>query len=265
MSLVIHTASITDKGLNPHKTVNEDSLLILEKERIFVVADGVGGAYAGDVASQTVTRTIEQKAANQPVPDKIKSVQEFIQAANSEVYKISRKEAKQMGSTIALMALEDDAAIIAHVGDSRIYVVRDDAIIQLTKDDSKIQKYRDKFANDPDIVVENIVKSNIITNALGIAATVDYDVQKVMLKDNDIFILCTDGVHNYHSDAEFLSNLTKNQNDLPKACQVIKQTCYEKGARDHLTVILVKINKRNPDLEETQRLDKSRLVTLRNN
>jgi len=254
MTIAIRVAAITDKGLNPHKPVNEDSFLILEQERIFVVADGVGGAYAGDVASQTVTKTIRQIATTSGRSgrcDPPELIRRLIQQANSAVYEISQQEARQMGSTIVLLAIDGESAYISHVGDSRIYIIRNGRIMQLTKDDSKLQKYRDKFPGTPDANFD-FVDAHVITNALGINTTVDVDVQKVLLNHDDLFLLCTDGIYNHNSEADLLQALTKNRDNLDKACEALKENCYAGGAKDHLTAVLVRIRKDAADLMDTQ-------------
>lgn len=247
MSVMIKTASITDTGLNERKTVNEDSFLILEKQKLYAVADGVGGAHAGDVASQSAVSTIKKLVKKLPREDKlIDFVQGLIKAANTEVYNLSSRNHKTMGSTLAMMLVRGDYAILAHIGDSRIYLYRDSQLLQLTRDHSKLQNLIDSLPED-NIDEENYPEKNVITRALGAKATAEPEIQKVNLKNDDLFLLCTDGIYNYNTDDELQEAIANNQNDLNEICDVLKRNCYEKGAKDHLTAVVAKISLVNPD------------------
>jgi len=256
MSVAIETASITDSGLNTRKTINEDSYLILEKQQLFAVADGVGGAHAGDIASQSAVNTIKKMIAQIPGEDKlIDFVQNLIKAANTEVYKLSGQEHKTMGSTLAMMLVRRDYAILAHIGDSRIYLYRDNQLLRLTRDHSKLQNLIDSLPEDS-IDEENFPEKNVITRALGAKETAEPDIQKVNLKNDDIFLLCTDGIYNYNTEEELQDNMAVNQDNLEKICDVLKENCYEKGAKDHLTAVVAKISLVDSDSFKTVVLDK---------
>ncbi|MFQ5676719.1 MAG: PP2C family protein-serine/threonine phosphatase [bacterium] len=239
----ITTACVTDKGLSAHYTVNEDSYLILELDGAFAVADGVGGANAGDLASQTALRTISKlikEARGNTPPTSLNFVRSLIDAGNQVVYQLGQQRQRQVASTIALMLIKDGVAILGHVGDSRIYVHREDKLIQLTKDHSKLQNLIDNS-----LITEkeraDFQERHIITKALGAGATVEPDLQKVILKKNDLFILCTDGIYIHNTDEEILRNATKNKNNLAKICDTLKKNCYSRGAKDNLTAIVVKV------------------------
>ncbi|MFQ6113645.1 MAG: PP2C family protein-serine/threonine phosphatase [bacterium] len=259
MRIEIETASVTDKGLNPLYLVNEDSYLVLEKERVFAVADGVGGAHAGDVASQSALGTIKNMALNVKQnaktlhDDSISFLKNLISAGNTVIYNESKRKQQQMASTIAIMVIEDDYAILGHVGDSRIYVHRGRNLIQLTRDHSRLQALIDssslKLTNEIDYQ-----DRHIITKALGVEPSVEPDIQKVILKNNDIFILCTDGIYTHNSNSEILDNISRNRHDLKKACEEFKDKCYQKGAKDNLTAIVLRIEKKDDDETITKRL-----------
>jgi len=241
--MIIETASITDKGLNPRYTVNEDSYLVMEKERVFAVADGVGGAYAGDVASRSALKIISEgvkQFSKQYPDDKIDFLQKLIKAGNDAVYQMGKKNNKQMASTIAIMSLEDNFALLGHIGDSRIYVARNGNIFQLTKDHSKLQELLDQ---NPQISFDRdkYNDGHVITRALGVGQNVQPDIQKVILRHDDIFILCTDGIYSHNSNDEMLDNINRNSQDLKLMCETLKRNCYDKGAQDNLTAIVLRI------------------------
>ena len=243
MKMTIEVVSLTDKGLNPKYKVNEDSYLIMKKECIFAVADGVGGAHAGDIASDSALKIINKgitKFSKQAKDDKIDFLQKLIKAANNIVYGLGLKQHKQMATTIAIMLMKNDYAILGHVGDSRIYIVRDKHILQLTKDHSKLQELLDQ---NPQISITRgkYKDGHVITKALGVEPFVEPDIQKVMLKHDDVFIMCTDGIYGHNSDDEMLDNVNKNKNNLKMVCNVLKKNCYDNGAKDNLTAIVLKV------------------------
>ena len=251
MTLRILTASITDKGLNTRKNINEDSYLILKNQGIFAVADGVGGAHAGDVASQSAVKTIKKLVQSPPKNyDPVGFIQRLIQAANATVYQLAQTAQRMMGSTLVLMMVREDYAVIGHLGDSRIYLSRDGKLLQLTKDHSKLQTLLDSLPENS-FDEANYFEKHVITKDLGAKAEAEPDVQKVNLKHDDIFILCTDGIYNYNTEEEILQNVTENGHDLQKICEVFRDYCYEKGAKDHLTAIVLKVSLQNPDTQRT--------------
>lgn len=251
----IQTASVTDKGLNPQKPINEDSLLVLEKEGLLAVADGVGGAHAGDVASQAALQKIEQAflsdTQNTPKKDPIEFVRKLIQSGNQIIYQLSEKKQHTMASTIALMLIENDYAILGHVGDSRIYVAREGDLTRLTKDHSKLQTLIDNNLITQEEQAD-FQESNIITKALGVDPDVEADIQKVILKDGDIFLLCTDGIYNHNPEQEILEIIERNRKNLEKICRILHKNCYDRGANDNLTAILVKVSLEREDDTDTK-------------
>ncbi len=243
MNLAVDIASITDKGLNPKYSANEDSHLIMEKEQVFAVADGVGGAFAGELASRAALQIINEaitRFANNYQENKIAFVQKLIEAGNRIIFQMGKKQNKLIASTIAMMLVENNYAILGHVGDSRIYVAREGTLLQLTKDHSKLQELLDQ---NPRLAVtrDEFSSGHVITRALGVEQQVKPDIQKVILKNNDIFILCTDGIYTNNSDEEMFDIINRNKNDLNNACEIMKKNCYKKGARDNLTAIVLRI------------------------
>ncbi len=254
MNTKVEYASITDKGLGPKSAVNEDSFLVLEDESVFAVADGVGGAQAGDVASQGALRAIKKNVqsahSDNTAQNPIELVKRLIKTGNDEVCRLANDKQLSMASTIALLTIRGNALVLAHVGDSRIYLFRDGELLQLTKDHSKLQQLLDRMPPNT-IDIDNYEDSNVITRALGVEAQVEPDIQKVNLKNKDIFLLCTDGIYNYNSAEEIKENLAKNSDNPEEICLTLKETCYSKGAKDHLTAVVVIIACEHPDLRET--------------
>jgi protein phosphatase len=169
-------------------------------------------------------------------------IRELINAGNDIVYELGQKHQRMMASTIAMMIIDKDFAILSHVGDSRVYVFRDNELSQLTKDHSKLEaiaRNQGKKAESNDKAIDR----NIITKALGAWPTVEPDIQKVILKDGDIYLLCTDGIYTHNTAEQIRETLRDNPNDLTRVCQTFKENCYAEGAKDHLTAILIKVEK----------------------
>ena len=257
MKFSIQTASITDKGLSSNYTVNEDSYLILEADGVFAVADGVGGANAGDIASRTAISTIneliprEKKNDQRSQENLVDFVKKLITAGNKAIHALAQERRQQIASTIVIMLIEQNYAILGHAGDSRIYIYRDKKLIQLTRDDSKLQNLIDNNLITP-AEESDFQDRHIITKALGITSNIEPDIQKVNLKNKDLFILCTDGIYIHNSNAEILANIKQNRDKLQKICDVFKENCYEKGATDNLTAVVLKIETKDMDEEETK-------------
>jgi len=246
MKNLIEHASVTDQGLNPRKKLNEDNLLDMPQEGLFLVADGVGGAYAGHLASQAAVDAIigVMKSSRRHEIIKryghLKYVEEMVLAASRAVFELSVRHQKQMGSTIALMFFTEDTAIVAHAGDSRVYLLRNGKLLPLTVDHSRLNDF---IKNNPDVIVDpaTFKGGRRLTKALGIAPEVYPALKEVDLEDGDIFLACTDGVYNYNAGNEIIENLSSNKNDLAQACNRMRDVCYAQGAMDHLTAIVVKV------------------------
>ncbi len=245
MSVKMRTASISEIGLNPRYQVNEDSFLIMEKERVFAVADGVGGAHAGDIASQTVIEIIRHGAKRSSIIAKSQPIDyllNLIRASNEALWQLGMKLNKQVASTIALLVVEDGYAMIGNVGDSRAYLIRHGQIMRLSRDHSKLQEL---LENNPHLSLSRseYADGHVITRALGVDHNVQAEVQKVLLKDQDIFLLCTDGIYIHNSEEEMLAIVEENRDHLKKICLRLKKNCYDRGAQDNLTAVVVHIVK----------------------
>ena len=243
MTLSIQASYISDKGLNPRYKVNEDSYLIMKDEHAYAVADGVGGAHAGDLASRSALKFINASIREYSKKFKgspIDFLRKVIEAGNKIVFEMGQKKNRQMASTVAIMLLQDNYALLGHVGDSRIYVVRNGHISQLTRDHSKLEELKDK---NPDMALNsnNFADRHVITKALGVSRFISPDIQKVFLKNDDVFIICTDGIYRHHTENDLLTTVKNNINNPNEICRTLKETCYRKGAKDNLTAVVLKI------------------------
>lgn len=241
-SFNLESNAISDRGLNERRPLNEDSFLADAARRIFVVADGVGGAEAGEVASQTAVEVLEEAFRHQEDGADIEDLMELaIQRANASIHQMAQDNARfsMMATTVVALHLRGNVATIGHVGDSRLYrLTREGDIIRETEDHSVVEEEvragrmtAEQAANHP--------SKNVISRALGAEDTVEVDLKTIEVEDGTEFLLCTDGITRHISDAELRQLLVINE-DLGVLCEELKQRCYERGAEDNLTAVVVR-------------------------
>ncbi len=255
MPLKITVGTVTDRGLNPKRTANEDRLLALPQARLFLVADGVGGRRGGQVASQTVVDVFKQAFNDQPhrANDLLTVLKQTIHLSNRSIYDSSNElaELHGMATTVALVAaLNDNRAIIGHVGDSRVYRFDGRDLICETEDHSEVN----------DAVRSGVLSAaqaahhprrNVINRAIGAEAEVEADFKIVPLNEFTSFLLCSDGVTRHLNDAE-LTELMRAGLHPQKLCTQVKEICFERGAEDNLTAVVVDFGERRYADEQTR-------------
>jgi serine/threonine protein phosphatase PrpC len=242
------------------KRSNEDSFLIDRKLNLYIVADGMGGHAAGEVASaqaiESTRQVIEDHLlnANQWPDDashreKIKKILgESVLKASKDIYQISSKElAKRgMGTTLSLLFLTDQRGFIAHVGDSRIYLIRNQEVFQLTEDHSLIRDLIKHKKITPE-EAENSPYRNALTRAVGIYEHVEVDILDFEISKDDTFLLCSDGLTNYLKDANEIYEVLSAQNDFSKLPTEFINLANNRGGKDNITSLLVKISQTASD------------------
>ena len=235
--------AITDIGRK--RELNEDYIYtsgqpIGALPNLFIVADGMGGHKAGDYASMhTVDRFVEvirELGEEHGVQD---AINEAVTAANAYIYQRSRENSNLsgMGTTLVLASCIGNEAIVANIGDSRLYLVNDDAMTQITRDHSLVEEMvtlggidREMARNHPD--------KNIITRAVGVKEKVAADFFEVDLTKGDKLLLCSDGLTNMLSDEE-IYQIIQNNKELEQAAKALVDAANENGGRDNIAVVLV--------------------------
>ncbi len=235
--------SITDKG--KVRQTNQDSYYAcrLDDGAVYaIVCDGMGGAAAGNVASENAVRHISDYLLKsyQSSLDEVeleKLVRNAVVSANIELYDmaVNNAELSGMGTTVVFALVRDGTAIIAHVGDSRIYLVNE-GIKQLTRDHSVVQSLIESGKITPEDAKVH-PRKNVITRALGAEENVAVDTAVVNLCDKDSLLLCTDGLSNYIEDSGILE-IFKNNNstDIPKA---LVDKANGNGGGDNITAVIL--------------------------
>jgi len=238
---------------------NEDNLMLMPEQNLFVVADGMGGHSSGEVASKIAVDTLrtffEDTSKDDDVTwpfklDKAVSYDENrlvagVKLANRNIYEAAQADQryKGMGTTIVGMVWIDEKAIIGHAGDSRCYRIRNGTITQVTEDHSLLNDYRKIQALTPEEEAAFQYK-NIIVRALGMKEAVNVDVNHQQPEPGDVLLLCSDGLSGEVTDPQILAIVEKHKDNLEGGVQeLIKQAC-ENGGKDNVTVILVKYLKK---------------------
>jgi len=248
-------AGLSDVGLQ--REHNEDSFCILPEFQLYVVADGMGGHKAGDVASRMATHTIasffratEQEDATWPFQfDPHLSMAENrlitgIKLANKQIFEASlaNHAVHGMGTTVvgALYSKERNAMYVAHVGDSRAYLIRNGAIRQLTRDHSLLNDYLMVMPDMPQEQQDELPK-NVITRALGMQDSVTVDLVPEPPEVGDIYLLCSDGLSGMLNDPQILQAVQAHNGDLEAAAKALIDGANANGGEDNCTVVLVKL------------------------
>lgn len=241
-NLQIYTASITDRGLSEKRPQNEDSYLELKNLGLFAVADGVGGAQAGEVASQMAMEILSEAFANrQPNSDAEDVMRLAIERANAAIFQMSNdlSSLSMMATTIVALHLSGNIATIGHVGDSRLYRLDSKGNLYRETQDHSVVEEEVRAGRMTPAQAANHPSRNVISRALGAESTVEVDMKTIMFEPNTTFLLCSDGITRHISDFEIRELLLSNSSPA-EICQRMKVICYERGAEDNLTAVIVR-------------------------
>lgn len=220
------------------RPINEDRYLVPEEgDSIVLVADGMGGHKAGEVASETAAQTIRACAVKMHGREiSIKTALKWVRQANQIIYRMANEkpECMGMGTTMTFLYFMDKHALLAYVGDSRCYRIRDGHIMQLTKDHSLVAELVRIGEITPE-QARNHPYRNIITRALGTDDYVAVDAQDIPVEENDVYLLCSDGLSNYLEEDELLHAVQNQPSDA--LCDHLVQIALDRGGRDNITVV----------------------------
>jgi len=216
---------------------NEDSSYA--SAPVFVVADGMGGAQAGEVASQMVVDAFSAGLPEEGSPEERLSV--VVQKANQEIHNRSHSEAASagMGTTVTAAYLDEDAVVLAHVGDSRGYLLRDGELSRLTEDHSLVEELLRGGKLTEEEALEHPQRS-VITRALGIEPIVEIDTWTYPLRPGDVVLLCSDGLTSMISEQQ-VQEVLVSAPDLGTAADRLIDAANEAGGRDNITVLLFRV------------------------
>jgi protein phosphatase len=239
----VEVASVTDRGLSQKRPLNEDSMLVDAERGIFAVADGVGGAQAGEVASQTAVEVLGEAFRHHKDGDDIEDLMEIaIQRANASIYQMSheQRQLSMMATTIVALHLDGRQATIGHVGDSRLYRLTPVGRLERETEDHSVVEEEVRAGRMSPEQALNHPSRNVISRALGAEQAVEVDMKTLEVEDGTIFLLCSDGITRHLPDEE-LSTILRGGESLDAACAEMKRRCFERGAEDNLTAVVIRV------------------------
>jgi len=242
----------TDVG--PVREHNEDSWMIDLEEGIFVVADGMGGHAAGEVASEMATQTVHATLLGHSDPDETRLVRDHESIDPADVmrerlryamnqasiqirrFAESRPETRGMGTTLVVLVIDGDQAHLAHVGDSRAYLFRKGRLVRLTRDHTVVQQEIDAGRLTPELA-RLLPHKNILTQSVGFHGPVEPDTTTRVVEEGDIFILCSDGMTDPLDDNRIQEIVEATPLDMLP--DVLTDEALKAGGEDNVTVVVV--------------------------
>jgi protein phosphatase len=235
MTLARATA-VTDTGRRRRR--NEDAFVC--DPPLFAIADGMGGAQAGEIASHLAATSLQHAERGGPVDEQ--TVTQLIQDANRSVYDRARSDeaTSGMGTTMTVALLDGDIVRLGHVGDSRAYLVRDHALAQLTEDHSLVGELVRSGRLSPEEAEAHPHRS-VITRVLGTDPEVEVDAFSIETKPGDLFMLCSDGLSAMVHDARLLELIEENRGDVEATSHALVAEANASGGEDNITVVLFSI------------------------
>jgi PPM family protein phosphatase len=251
----VRTALITDTGRV--RTNNEDAVAEDRELGLLVLADGMGGYNAGEVASGIATKTIpevvrrEWKSLPRPASPASKGtpsphallLKKAVEEAHDAIFQAAQAQPQcaGMGTTVVVVLLHDDLMSIAHVGDSRLYRHRFSQLQQVTRDHS-LQEEMIAKGHYTREEAAMMVRKNIVTRALGVEASVNVELNEAPVEVGDTLLLCSDGLTDMVSDEQIGIILRRNGDDLQGAARDLVQQALQGGGKDNVSVILARID-----------------------
>lgn len=243
--MTIISSGATDIGMK--RSTNQDSICLYPQRKFFAVADGMGGHNGGDIASQMSVKLLPDFLDKTDIDDPILLLNESIKYINKAIYNHGQKhnELKGMGTTVSAMYIKGSDLYIANVGDSRTYLVNNNKLYQVSKDHSLVQEKlnigiydREQAKADP--------QKNVLIRTVGFESEVEIDTFKYKIQKNDLFLLCSDGLHGKVSDEDIIYLVNKyipspseaKQQTLDDLVAELIKQANNNGGQDNISVII---------------------------
>ncbi|MDI1299913.1 Stp1/IreP family PP2C-type Ser/Thr phosphatase [Methylotenera sp.] len=253
LSGVLEIVRLTDVGLQ--RDHNEDAIASDDAMGFVVLADGMGGYRAGEVASEmavlSITAELMEGLANEQ-PGKVYSalgkqsqmqlIFDAVKSANEVIYNVSQSQPQcaGMGTTLVVGVFTNNKLLVGHIGDSRMYRLRDQVLSQITVDHSLLQEQIKSGLITPEQAKYSVNK-NLVTRALGIDPEVELELNEYDVEVGDVYLACSDGLSDLVDDDVIESALNRLMPDVNVAAQALVQLANENGGKDNISVILIKV------------------------
>ncbi len=248
----IDYAAQTDVGLL--RAHNEDAIAVCPQSALTVLADGMGGYNAGEVASEIAVSVIREYLNERlnsflsllipyQVNQLVKMVEQAVELANNTVLNTSFKDPQYlgMGTTLVMSLCYRETMIVAHVGDSRAYRLRSGQLTQITRDHSVVQEQIDAGMISAESAQYSDIK-NLVTRAVGVGYPVEVEVNLHQVQTGDVYLLCSDGLSDMLNTQKMQDILQKSHLNLQQMCSELVDEANRQGGRDNISVILFRIN-----------------------
>lgn len=234
MSLAAH--GVTDPG---RRTTNEDSFLVDANRGLFVVADGMGGHNAGEVASSLAVKAIGEFLAD-GTPASLNVLDEALRLANDHILTVAgeKPDYTGMGTTVAVVYVRDGEAVYAHAGDSRVYLLHKGRLTQLTRDDSWVAAAMNGVSDDARELEQHPMR-HVLTKVVGLRPELQPSVAECPFVAGDVLLLCSDGVHGAVSD-EKLGQLIASRKPIAAVAESVVREALAHGATDNVTAVVIR-------------------------
>jgi PPM family protein phosphatase len=240
--------ALTDSGRAREN--NEDSVTYDEQARLAVLADGMGGYNAGEIASGMATAFIKSEmsrwllevAGSAPAKEVRRAIEICVDNANTAIFNSANSNASYagMGTTLVVGVFREDRLLLGHIGDSRCYRLRGGELAQITKDHSLLQEQIDAGLITPEQAIGSSIK-NLVTRALGVEDVVALDVNEHAIEPNDIYLMCSDGLSDMVED-EVIARILAEDTGLASKAEMLVATANENGGRDNISVLIVAVS-----------------------
>lgn len=233
------------------RTSNEDCMGLFPDLDLYMVADGMGGHAAGEVASSMAVETARDSIAkNEGTGKPLLTAQRLemaIKTSNQKIYQAGKQTPalSGMGTTLVSVLVDQGTAYIGYVGDSRVYLVRDNEITQLTTDHSLVNEYLKKGMMTSEEAERHPLK-HVLSRALGTTPDVEVDMLSLPLKSEDMLLLCSDGLSNTVTQQIILQVLKRSRGNLQEACNQLIEQANNRGGVDNITVIILQCIDNHP-------------------
>ena len=250
MLKIVEEAARSDTGLQ--RSANEDAYL--SRPPLYAVADGMGGAQAGEIAARTATETLEREAPEAAGPNAEDDLARLAGEANRRIFELARDDSSRagMGTTLTGALVSGSEVSIVHVGDSRAYLFRDGDLRQLTRDHSLVEELRRQGQLTSEEAEEHPQRS-VITRALGLEPEVDLDLHTHQARTGDVFLLCSDGLTSMVRE-ERVQEILVGSSSLREAVDALVEEANRNGGRDNITVVAFRVGSEDGGTAEADAL-----------